>query len=85
MGAGTTRKHRTQAYVASASALALAERLRGVEQVQVLDTVILGDGATFYGVQVRDGIVDLRSLEPLEGTWVQVTRLQEQLRTGSVP
>ena len=62
----------------SARASALAEQLTGVGQAQVLYAHILDDGVTFYGVLVTDSFLDLRSLELLEGTWVQVTRLREE-------
>lgn len=62
----------------SARASALAERLAGVDQTQVLYTHILDDGSAFYGVQITDSFVDLTSLELLEGTWVQVTRLRAE-------
>lgn len=56
-------------------ALALAQRLDGVEQTQRTFTVFMPDD-TMYGVQVSDRTVDLDALEVLEGTWVQVTLIR---------
>lgn len=58
-------------------ALALAERLAGVEERQTVYTVIADDGGAFYGVQISDRFIDLRALEALDGTWVQVTLLTD--------
>jgi len=60
----------------SERALALAERLGGTEQTVQMYTLIVGDDA-IYGVQISDAYIDIAALEVLDGTWVQVTLLQE--------